>query len=68
MQKLSQIRLPKKRRSSILQILEGFDNQHIASPERNIPMDIFLRYYFLDHKNEFDNEARNQIVEIVYTL
>jgi hypothetical protein len=51
-----------------LDILTKYDEQHINEPGRNIPIDIFLRYYFLQHKADFDSDARNQMVELVYTL
>lgn len=49
-------------------MLDQFDNFHINNPGRNMPMDIFLRYFFLDKKAEYDSDARNQIVDIAYAL
>ena len=40
----------------------------MANPGRNMTMDIFLRYFFLDHKKDFDADGRTQIVDNVYTL
>jgi hypothetical protein len=58
MAKISQIKITLKRKNSILAILNDFDSFHINNPGRNLPMDLFLRYYFLDHKKEFDADAR----------
>lgn len=58
MEKLSRIKISGKRRAGILTLLDKFDDTHINDPGRNIPLDIFMRYHFLDHKAEFDSEAR----------
>jgi hypothetical protein len=52
----------------VLEVLENYDNMHINEPSRNVPLDIFLRYFFLQHKNEYDASSRTQIVELVYTM
>ena len=65
---MSKIKLTKKREAGVLNILDEFDKFHISNIGRNIPLDIFMRYHFLKHKNEFNNEARTQMVENVYTL
>ena len=68
MERMSKIKLTKKREAGVLNILDEFDNFHINNIGRNIPLDIFMRYHFLKHKNEFNSEARTQMVENVYTL
>ena len=68
MERLSKIKIPAKRRAGILAVLDQYDTTHIEDPGRNIPLDIFMRYYFLDHKKDFDAAARRQIVQMVYTL
>lgn len=52
----------------MLELLNNYDQTHIENPGRNIPLDLFMRYYFLKHKADYDSEARNQIVDLVYTL
>jgi 16S rRNA (cytosine967-C5)-methyltransferase len=68
MRNLSQIKVPSFRRSSILEILDNYETAHITEPHRNIPLDLFMRYYFLERKKDFDNEARTQIFELTNTL
>ena len=68
MQNLSKIKLATKNRAQVLSILQDFDNFHINEPHRNMPLDLWLRFHFLKNKKEFDNQARSQIVEYVYTL
>ena len=68
MEKISRTKITGKRRAGVLALLDKFDTEHINDPGRNIPLDIFMRYYFLDHKKDFDSDARRQIVEMVYTL
>jgi hypothetical protein len=54
MEKMSKIKITKKREAGILQVLDEYDNFHITNVGRNLPLDIFMRYHFLKHKNEFD--------------
>ena len=68
MKKISQIKITAKKQSAILEIVNGFENFHVVNPGRNMTMDIHLRYYFLDHKKDFDADGRTQIVDNVYTL
>ena len=68
MRKLSQIKLSKNKQAGVLEVLNSYDEIHVTSPGRNIPLDLFLRYYFLKNKNEYDAEGRTQMVEMVYTL
>lgn len=68
MQKMSQVTIKQNRRAAIVTILNEFDGMHINEPGRNVPLDLFLRYYFLRHKREFDSAARFQIVDMIYTL
>lgn len=65
---LSKLKLSSARRSALLGILDEFDDLHKNDPTRNVPLDIFLRFYFLRHKNVFDSAARAQLVDMVYTL
>ena len=55
-------------RNAILSLLNGFDDFHINEPNRNLPMDMYLRFHFLKHKKDFNTAARTQIVDYVYTL
>jgi hypothetical protein len=65
-------KLTNSRRKHIINILESFERTHLVQPERNIPLDLFLRYYFLERKSETKGELsaedRAQIVEYVYSL
>ena len=51
-----------------MSILDEFDSFHLNNPGRNLPLDLFMRYFFLNHKADYDSEARGQIVDMVYTL
>ena len=68
MQQLSQMKITAKRKGAVLDILETFDTTHINEPGRNIPMDLFLRHFFLNHKKDYDADARTQIAELTYTM
>lgn len=48
--------------------MEGYETEHRNNPERNIPLDIFLRYYFLDNKRGLETFHRGQIVDFVYLM
>ena len=56
------------RRAQVLTILDNFDNEHINNPGRNIPLDLFLRYYFLKEKKNLEATDREAIVDYVYHL
>jgi len=58
----------KSQSAHIQKILESYEQKHISEPHRNVPMDSFLRFYFLDHKKEVDSLDREKIVDHVYTL
>jgi len=47
--------------------LDDYERKHLLEPERNIPLDIFLRYYFLDNKHIYPLD-RASIVDYAYTL
>ena len=51
-----------------MDLLNEYDTFHSTNPGRNLPLDLFMRYHFLKHKNEFDDDARSQIVDNVYTM
>lgn len=68
MRRLSQTALMPKRRAGILTVLDEYDGFHLNNPGRNMPLDLFMRFHFLKHKNEFGAEARTQMVEMIYTL
>lgn len=55
------------RRQHVVSILEEFEKKHLLEPERNIPLDLFMRFYFLDNKHVFASD-RAQIVDYVYSL
>jgi hypothetical protein len=65
---MSQIIIPAKRRNAILKILNDYDSFHETNVDRNVPLDLYLRYFFLDHKKDFDDDARGQISDMVYFL
>ncbi len=56
------------RKGHVLNILNKFDEEHINNPGRNIPLDLYLRYYFLNIKKEVDSLDREAIVDYVYYL
>lgn len=56
------------RQSYILKILDNFDEEHINNPSRNIPLDLYLRYFFLNEKKAVDSLDREAIVDYVYYL
>jgi len=65
-QKLNLPALNANRRAYVLEILDKFDQEHINNPGRNIPLDLFLRYFFLNEKSKVDSLDREAIVEYVY--
>eukprot|EP00347_Sterkiella_histriomuscorum_P019483 403341461 len=56
------------RKAYILRILDTFDQEHINNPGRNIPLDLYLRYFFLNEKKKVDGFDRESIVDYVYNL
>ena len=56
------------RQSYVMQILTQFEQEHINNPGRNIPLDLYLRYFFLNEKTKVDSLDREAIVEYVYHL
>lgn len=56
------------RQSYVLDILHSFDDAHINQPGRNIPLDLYLRYFFLNLKSRVDSLDREAIVDYVYHL
>jgi hypothetical protein len=63
--------LTASRQSYVLQILNQFDQEHINTPGRNIPLDLYLRYFFLNLKSQshaVDSLDREAIVDYVYHL
>lgn len=70
---MRKVRFPKypklnnERRGHVISILENFEKKHLLEPERNIPLDLFLRFYFLDNKH-VEASDRSQIVDYVYSL
>ena len=68
MTRLSQMKITSKRKAGVLELLNSFETEHTSQPGRNISLDIFMRYFFLRNKAVYDSEARNQIVDLTYTL
>ncbi len=66
--KLNLPTLNANRQAFVLQILEKFDEEHLSNPGRNIPLDLFLRYFFLNEKSKVDSLDREAIVDYVYHL
>ena len=59
------LKIGQHNRAAILDILQKFDDQTkqaVVGEKSNIPLDLFLRYYFLDHKKDFTTEDRAAIV------
>lgn len=64
-------RLGAKNRAAILDILTKFDEQTkqaVVGEKSNVPLDLYLRYHFLDKKNEFSSEDRAVIVQHTYAM
>jgi hypothetical protein len=66
--KLNLASLNANRQAYILQILDKFDQEHINNPGRNIPLDLYLRYFFLNEKSKVDSLDREAIVDYVHHL
>jgi hypothetical protein len=49
----------------VLDILQKFDDQTkeaVVGEKSNVPIDLFLRFYFLERKKEFTSDERAIIV------
>ena len=66
--KLNLPTLNSTRQAYVMQILDKFDQEHINNPGRNIPLDLYLRYFFLREKSQLDSLDREAIVDYVYHL
>jgi hypothetical protein len=66
--KLNLPSLNASRQAYILQILEQFDQEHANNPGKNIPLDLYLRYFFLNEKTKVDSLDREAIVDYVHHL
>ena len=66
--KLNLTTLNANRQAYVLQILDKFEQEHINNPGRNIPLDLFLRYFFLNEKSKVDSLDREAIVDYVNHL
>ena len=65
------LKIGQKNRAAILEILQKFDDQTkqaVVGDKSNVPLDLFLRYYFLDHKKDYETEDRAAIVQHVYAM
>jgi len=60
-------KLNQLRRKHIIEILENFERENVLNPEKNLPLDLFIRYYFLDNKI-ISPPDRAKIVDYVYSL
>jgi hypothetical protein len=67
-QRLNLPSLSATRQAYVLQILDAFDEAHINEPGRNLPLDLYLRYFFLNEKSKVDSLDREAIVDYVYHL
>ena len=68
MSRLNLCSLNANRQAYVMKILDGFDTEHINNPGRNIPLDLYLRYFFLNEKMKVDALDREAIVDYVYHL
>ena len=66
--KLNLPTLNANRHAYVLQILDSFDQEHINNPGRNLPLDLYLRYFFLNEKTKVDSLDREAIVDYVHNL
>lgn len=66
--KLNMPSLNANRQAYILQILDSFELEHTNNPGRNVPLDLFLRYFFLNEKKQVDSLDREAIVEYVHYM
>jgi hypothetical protein len=57
-----------KSNSAVNFVAEIEENKANKQRRPNIPMDLFLRYYFLQRKKEFTGEERALLVDHVYRL
>lgn len=49
------MKLGAARRAAVIELVDEYESAHRNDPTRNIPIDIFLRYWFLKRKNVFDD-------------
>ncbi|CAI2371994.1 unnamed protein product [Moneuplotes crassus] len=61
------LRLDNDRQKHVISILEAFEKDNQVNPGKNTPLDLFLRYYFLDNKMVSPSD-RAAIVDYVYRL
>lgn len=64
-------RIGQKNRAAVLDILQKFDVQTkeaVVGEKSNVPLDLFLRYYFLQRKLDFLSEDRAVIVQQCYAI
>ena len=62
MSRISQIKLSTQNRAQILDICQGYDAFHINSPERNLPLDLYLRFHMLKHKKTLDKVPTTRLL------
>jgi len=65
--KLGMPALSNLRATQTLEILDGYDTEHMNNPNRSIPLDFYLRYHFLKNK-QLGSTDRDAIVDYVFTL
>lgn len=56
------------RKGYVIDILNKFDEEHTNNPGKNMTLDLYLRYYFLQYKKTLEKEDREAIVDYVYYL
>ena len=66
--KLNLPTLNANRQAYVMKILDQFDQEHINNPGRNFPLDLYLRYFFLNEKTKVDSLDREAIVDYVHHL
>ena len=58
-------KIGQKNKAAVLDILQKFDDQTkvaVVGEKSNVPIDLFLRFYFLERKKEFTSDERAIIV------
>ena len=58
-------KIGQKNKAAVLDILQKFDDQTkeaVVGERSNVPIDLFLRFYFLNRKKEFTSDERAIIV------
>lgn len=66
--KLNLPTLNASRKGYVLDILTKFDEEHTNNPGKNLTLDLYLRFYFLQYKKLLDATEREAIVDYVYYL